>query len=1201
MNRTKPIKLYLLMTTRIEKSSAIISQEPLSLLTLATALKSKKLDIEVYSGNIYNALLFLEKHAEMDKNRTIILGLYCDYENITAVTGLATQVKKQYSDYRIVVGGPQVIGLGKDFLINTDVDILIRGDGEHAMAEFVDCLERWDKESILKIPGLCTMDSEKKYIDNGVAESIEDLNAMPVVDGSIKTATKYDVRYMAVLSGRGCPFHCSFCYEGGNSKKVRFRSVEHLMREIYLRLEKNEEIKYIYFGDDTFTLNMTRMVSFCEAFKELRRTWNVVWFADAHVKMILKHPELVRMMVDAGMVRMQIGIESCCQEIIDIYNKGIRKEDFYTVVRICQEAGLPQLAGNIIIGGAKETHKTIKETFETIYDLLKLSKGMLDVTSTLYSNFPNTPMSAEPEKFGLYIEDLENITSFADFPIASTEELSREEIAAYRKEFMQGTIRTMKICFEENLVDEAQIQRNCLLSNRYGITNLWQNFVLYEGSRERQFYNAVVNYGKNIKKINHEEMLNMIPVRCRCLSLENKITNKLPQIGKYILTPIEYDIYHFAAGKLTVRELCSHLYEKWGNTFGSMEKFENFIIALLERFEQKRLLVFSSINAEGSEQALDPIKKRLDAGCNKKVLLFYPYMITKDGTSIEAGKNLGIYYLAAQIKQRGYQPVTCECAFSDVTTYLQQENDGNLYAVGLSVDYENIHLVKKIARLIKDKFKVPVIVGGVESYSIDKEFLQESMVDLAVKGEAEIILPEVLDNLKYPEKLKKIGGLLFLENNEMIDTGEGRYVLNLTTLPFPDYDSSIRPLDKRDFFYVMTGRGCPYTCAFCHEGGHKTKLRMRSIEDVLEEIQSILERFPNCKYIVFCDDTFVLNKERVLTFCIGLKKLREKWDFMWYCEADVFSLDRHPEILPVMVEAGLLRLQIGIESGDDKILKIYQKNLTTEMVKRVVKIAYDAGVSQMPGPLLIGAPFENKAHIEREKEYAEELIRLAPGMIEIPPAIIIPYGQTKIGKYPEKYGYQMTDPHSFGSNSDYPAYGSEKMSERDILEGYQMLVEHILEISKKVIHEGRISDARKKMIVENALLKRGGFYWNNIIENYFPMQAVYFQILIQCRVCPMRELEKKVLLEWHPQRTFEMWRSVDFSGDAPRIGIDVLSPYEYEIILHSAGKLSISQIAEKLYTTFGQSAQQSLAVFTERVADTILKLEKKYWLVGVPY
>lgn len=1204
--------LYLMTVTRFDRTGSIKGKEPLGHLTLASYLEMIGWDVKVFAGSIYDALALLLERQEADAGRKVIVGLYCDYENMNAVSNLAAQISARLA-YPVIMGGPQAIALDEDYLrSNPGVDAFIRGDGEHAVCDVLSAYAAERQPSLSGIPGVCSI-RDGVYTDNGFSDPLMDMDEGPSVrDAALLFHGQRTA--LAALSGRGCPFHCSFCYEGGNSKTVRLRSVPHMMKELEDRLSDHPEARYIYFGDDTFTLQPERLRAFCDALRELRKKHDFVWFADGHVRVILKHPEYLPMMIDAGMVRMQIGIESTVQSIIDLYQKNITKEELYRVLDICLEAGLPQLAGNIIIGGAMETKESIEETFATVYDLVRRSRGMLDVSSTLYSHFPGTAMSRDADRFGLIIEDPEGCTSFADYPIARTEGLTRDEIAACRRRFIVEIGRVMRDCIAKGDVDESRMLQQLVLKERYGISSLWINFGLTTVTKKYYLFRS--RFGTGWDQL--ADRRSMIPVRTLFFFNAVGFTRPFPEIEGLPLSPLEAELLTLCAGKLTFGQITDRMYASWKDAYDDKEEFSDSLTNRLRYLEKQRLLVYTEpdrIKKTGERLNMTDFSQTRD-----KVILFNARTISTFSEEDSAGTAQGIYILGAVLKQAGYRVRGCECAADQVLDYVQRENDGSILAVGFSVDYENRRLVLAVSKTITQDLGIPVILGGVDARTITAEEILESGVCAVIKGEGEITLPKVLGCLAKsgmsdlsPDSLRSleaVTGLLLVRDGRLVDTGAEEPPEDLDSLPFPDYSISMRPL-RRKYFYILTSRGCPNRCAFCHEGTHKTRLRMRSIANVLSEIRSLLDAWPDLAYLCFCDDTLVTSPERVKELCDGIREInRERAAgrnaagigapdrVEWFCEADVRSLAKHPDLLPMMVDAGLIRLQIGIESGDDDMLKCYEKNLTADMTRRVVKAAYDAKLPSMAGPILTGAPFENPAHVELEKRWVEELIRLAPGMIEIPISIISPYPQTRIGREPERYGYTFTDATGDCSNTDYPGYRTGAMTEKEILAGYQELTKQVALSYRAVIGEGLVPDWRLRECVR-IYQKTGGGFYGRTLQTHFPFIYSYFQLSLSCRIPPLAEVAPEERPAWHIQRTFEIWRFVNFRGGIRKIGSYVLSPFEYQLLLFCAGKLTLADIAERMYGRF--SCRESRGEFLARVIDTVLAFEKKYWIVGVPF
>jgi radical SAM superfamily enzyme YgiQ (UPF0313 family) len=166
---------------------------------------------------------------------------------------------------------------------------------------------------------------------------------------------------------------------------------------------------------------------------------------------------------------------------------------------------------------------------------------------------------------------------------------------------------------------------------------------------------------------------------------------------------------------------------------------------------------------------------------------------------------------------------------------------------------------------------------------------------------------------------------------------------------------------------LYTSRGCPPQCTFClwpqTLSGHEW--RVRSAENVAQEMRQALKAFPQVKEFHFDDDCFNIRKDRVLELCAKLKPL----GFRWSCNARVHS---DFETLKAMAEAGVRLLIVGFESGDPTILKNIKKGATLEMARAFAKNCRKLGIL-IHGDFIIGLPGETKHSIQRTIDFAQEL------------------------------------------------------------------------------------------------------------------------------------------------------------------------------------------------------------------------------------
>jgi radical SAM superfamily enzyme YgiQ (UPF0313 family) len=177
------------------------------------------------------------------------------------------------------------------------------------------------------------------------------------------------------------------------------------------------------------------------------------------------------------------------------------------------------------------------------------------------------------------------------------------------------------------------------------------------------------------------------------------------------------------------------------------------------------------------------------------------------------------------------------------------------------------------------------------------------------------------------------------------------------------------------------------------------------------EIIDNIERY-NLKAFSITDDTFVAVPPRVNEICRLLIHYRRQSgrDFVFYCEGRVDILTRHPDLLPLLKEAGLVRLQIGIESGDQSVIDAYQKGIRLEEVEHLVAMVRDLGGISVVGHFIIGGAFEKEESFQRSKAFAKKLIEMAPGVFETGAGFLCPYPGTAISREPHKFHVKVREP-----------------------------------------------------------------------------------------------------------------------------------------------------------------------------------------------
>lgn len=147
------------------------------------------------------------------------------------------------------------------------------------------------------------MDGTGLIVNSGENAVVHDLDSVgyPHMEDSL-TGNLRQGSMVGIITGRGCPYNCAFCYEGANAKNVRFRSIANVMEEIDYIQEHNTKLGFISIYDDTFTLKKERVLEFCEEIKKR----NILWFCAGHISFVLSHPDVLKEMINAGYDMVQL-------------------------------------------------------------------------------------------------------------------------------------------------------------------------------------------------------------------------------------------------------------------------------------------------------------------------------------------------------------------------------------------------------------------------------------------------------------------------------------------------------------------------------------------------------------------------------------------------------------------------------------------------------------------------------------------------------------------------------------------------------------------------------------------------------------------------------------------------------------------------------------------------------------------------------
>lgn len=426
-------EILLLNVSRDYSNLSSAFKDSIGQYAIASYLRQRDFKAFVYSGNVHNCKRIIEN--EIKSKNTNIFGFYAAADNIRVVEHVIHWIKENYPECVTIVGGPQVAGLDEKFFERTKNDFAILGEGEIPMYDLLSALVDHDIE-LSNVPSLIMQDVDRTglVVNSGNGSIVYDLDSIgyPQMEDSFAGILRQG-SMVGIITGRGCPYNCAFCYEGANAKNVRFRSISNVMEEIDYIQANNDRLKFISVYDDTFTLKKERVLEFC---KEIKKR-DLLWFCEGHISFVLSHQDVLQEMIDSGLSCIQFGIESGADHVLEAYNKHTNHEMIIDAIKICKKSGIHGITGNFIIGGAHESRESFEESKKLAKEMIHSAKGIIELYTVYFAPYPNTRMVRSPEDFGINIHENEQDTVLNTMrtPVVNTDNLSRNDIYDFKHEF----------------------------------------------------------------------------------------------------------------------------------------------------------------------------------------------------------------------------------------------------------------------------------------------------------------------------------------------------------------------------------------------------------------------------------------------------------------------------------------------------------------------------------------------------------------------------------------------------------------------------------------------------------------------------------------------------------------------------------------------------------------------------------------------
>lgn len=324
---------------------------------------------------------------------------------------------------------------------------------------------------------------------------------------------------------------------------------------------------------------------------------------------------------------------------------------------------------------------------------------------------------------------------------------------------------------------------------------------------------------------------------------------------------------------------------------------------------------------------------------------------------------LGLLSIATVLKQAGQDVIVLDGSVKSLDEILNKIGEFQPDMIGISA----MTMMWGKAAILSETLRktwpnVKIVVGGVHASLIKEKALAEfPSLDAVFWGEAEFSMLEYVRKCDMENSMDAIDGMAFRrQDGSIVRGGDREPIGDLDALPIPnrEFVSSTEYIPAfmqyQDFptTSMMTMRGCPFQCLFCLPDILGRKVRYRSIEKVIEEIEYLVNEL-GMKDIQFWDDVFTLDSKRVFDICE--KIIKKKLHFVWSANARADCISK--DLLTVMKQAGCWRIHYGIESLVQKNLDTLKKGITVEQMFQAVEWTKRSGI-EVEASFIFGIPRE---------------------------------------------------------------------------------------------------------------------------------------------------------------------------------------------------------------------------------------------------
>ena len=325
--------------------------------------------------------------------------------------------------------------------------------------------------------------------------------------------------------------------------------------------------------------------------------------------------------------------------------------------------------------------------------------------------------------------------------------------------------------------------------------------------------------------------------------------------------------------------------------------------------------------------------------------------------------------------------------------------------VGFTLSTPWVWHAYRLAERFIDRFPL-LVAGGPHPTARPGEVLRQGF-DIAVIGEAEVTISQLVEHLRGTKPIEEICGIWFRSSDGI--TREGRPPIppgDLDLIPLPHtaqtlfdprwyHDSDVEVLPGG----ILSSRGCPARCTFCTNSIVPRSFRYRSPQSIVKELKKLHAR-SGATFFPFWDDAFTARRSRLPPLFSALEQ-QVSFELRWSAITRVDLISS--EMLAAMKRAGCMHVSFGVESGDDATMRTIHKGITTEEVVRALEWAHALELA-VTCNFMLGFPQETPQALERTLRFMERIAPLVDSFGTL--GVVVPFPGTPLyEKYNREYGF----------------------------------------------------------------------------------------------------------------------------------------------------------------------------------------------------